>query len=265
MIELTDVSKTYQGGVQALGTTDLSIESGKVTVLLGPSGAGKSTLLRCMNLLVTPSTGTVRVEGVPALESRKDLRHHRRRTGMVFQHHQLIPRYTALRNVLLGRVGYYSFWRSLLPFSRSDERIALESLDRVGLLDKALTRVNNLSGGMQQRVGIARALAQQPDLILADEPVASLDPASARRVMDLLRRVCQESGITLIASLHQVDLALEHADRIVGLARGRIVYDGPAAGVTDADLRLIYEGAPDDSRSDAPVRAGQDTLAAERS
>lgn len=105
MIELTDVSKTYQGGVQALGTTDLSIESGKVTVLLGPSGAGKSTLLRCMNLLVTPSTGTVRVEGVPALESRKDLRHHRRRTGMVFQHHQLIPRYTALRNVLLGRVG----------------------------------------------------------------------------------------------------------------------------------------------------------------
>ena len=140
MIELVDVSKTYKGGVQALGPTDLSIEAGRVTVLLGPSGAGKSTLLRCMNLLVKPSTGGVRADGVPSLETRGDLRRHRRRTGMVFQHHQLIPRYTALRNVLLGRVGYYSFWRSLLPFGRADERIALEALDRVGLLDKALTR-----------------------------------------------------------------------------------------------------------------------------
>lgn len=249
MIELVDVSKTYKGGVQALGPTDLSIEAGRVTVLLGPSGAGKSTLLRCMNLLVKPSTGGVRADGVPSLETRGDLRRHRRRTGMVFQHHQLIPRYTALRNVLLGRVGYYSFWRSLLPFGRADERIALEALDRVGLLDKALTRVDNLSGGMQQRVGIARALAQQPDLILADEPVASLDPATARRVMELLRRVSQESGITLVASLHQVDLALEHADRIVGLAHGRIVYDGPADEVDDDDLRVIYEDARDEPQA----------------
>ena len=251
MIELVDVSKTYEGGVQALARTDLSIERGKVTVLLGPSGAGKSTLLRCMNLLVKPTTGSVRVDGTASLDSRRELRRHRRRTGMVFQHHQLIPRLSALRNVLLGRVGYHSFWQSILPSSRGDQRIALEALERVGLLDKALTRVDNLSGGMQQRVGIARALAQQPDLILADEPVASLDPNSARLVMELLRRVCQESGITLVASLHQVDLALEHADRIVGLAHGEIVYDGPAAGVTDEDLLVIYGGVPADEQADA--------------
>ncbi|GAA4282895.1 phosphonate ABC transporter ATP-binding protein [Brevibacterium daeguense] len=264
MIELVDVSKTYKGGVQALAPTDLSIEAGRVTVLLGPSGAGKSTLLRCMNLLVKPSTGAVRASGVSSLESRRDLRRHRRRTGMVFQHHQLIPRYTALRNVLLGRVGYHGFWRSLLPFGRADERIALEALDRVGLLDKALTRVDNLSGGMQQRVGIARALAQQPDLILADEPVASLDPATARRVMELLRRVCQESGITLVASLHQVDLALAHADRIVGLAHGQIVYDGPAADVTEDDLRVIYEGTQDESQISDQSELAEDRVAAER-
>lgn len=264
MIELVDVSKTYKGEVLALGPTSLSIEAGRVTVLLGPSGAGKSTLLRCMNLLVKPSTGLVRAEGLPSLESRGDLRQHRRRTGMVFQHHQLIPRYTALRNVLLGRVGYHTFWRSLLPFGRRDERIALEALDRVGLLDKALTRVDNLSGGMQQRVGIARALAQQPDLILADEPVASLDPATSRRVMELLRRVCQESGITLVASLHQVDLALEHADRIVGLAHGRIVYDGPATDVTDDDLRVIYGGSHDEPQTEDPSHLAEDRLAIER-
>lgn len=126
MIELVDVSKTYEGGVQALARTDLSIERGKVTVLLGPSGAGKSTLLRCMNLLAKPTTGSVRVDGTASLDSRRELRRHRRRTGMVFQHHQLIPRFSALRNVLLGRVGYHSFWQSILPSSRGDQRIALE-------------------------------------------------------------------------------------------------------------------------------------------
>ncbi|MDP3967192.1 phosphonate ABC transporter ATP-binding protein [Nocardioides lacusdianchii] len=247
MLELSEVSKTYKGGVRALERTDLKIEPGQVTVLLGPSGAGKSTLLRCMNMLVTPSTGTVRAEDLPPLESRRALRDHRRRTGMVFQHHQLIPRYTALRNVLLGRVGYQSLWRGLLPSTREDERIALDALDQVGLLDKALERADSLSGGMQQRVGIARALAQRPRLILADEPVASLDPATSQRVMSLLHRVCEHNGITLVASLHQVDLALGHADRIIGLAHGEVVYDGPADNVTDADLQLIYEGVTDNA------------------
>ena len=260
MIELVEVSKTYKGGVQALRRTDLTIEAGQVTVLLGPSGAGKSTLLRCINLLVQPTTGTVRAAGLPALDSRRALRRHRRRTGMVFQHHHLVPRYTALRNVLLGRVGYHSFWHGLLPAGRADERIALEALDQVGLLDNALTRVDNLSGGMQQRVGIARALAQQPQLILADEPVASLDPATAGRVMALLRRVCHDNGITLVASLHQVDLALEHADRIVGLAHGEIVHDSPASDVTDDAIRLIYEGVTEEPNGESDGDAVTSTV-----
>lgn len=261
MLELVNVSKTYvKGGVLALAPTDLTIRQGQVTVLLGPSGAGKSTLLRAMNLLVKPSTGTVTVAELPPLTSRRALRQHRRQTGMVFQHHQLIGRYTALRNVMLGRVGYHGLVRGLLPAARADERIALEALDQVGLLDKALERTDSLSGGMLQRVGIARALAQQPRLILADEPVASLDPTTARRVLALLRRVCVESGITLVASLHQVELALDHADRILGLAHGEIVYDGPASGVTEADLRLIYEGAHE-RPEDASLATTPDQLA----
>ncbi|MBO0681468.1 phosphonate ABC transporter ATP-binding protein [Mycolicibacterium sp. S2-37] len=247
MLELANVSKTYRGGARALGHTSLSIEAGQVTVLLGPSGAGKSTMLRCMNLLTTPSTGVVRADGLASLDSRRTLRQHRRQTGMVFQQHQLIVRYTALRNVLMARVGYQPLWRGLVPASRADERIALEALDQVGLLYKAMYRADLLSGGEQQRVGIARALAQQPRLVLADEPVASLDPATARRVMALLRRVCEENGITLVASLHQVDLALAHADRIIGLAHGEIVYDGPPSEVSESVLSVIYEGATDNA------------------
>lgn len=249
MLELAEVSKTYPRGVQALSPTSLEIQRGEVTVLLGPSGAGKSTLLRCMNMLVRPTTGTVRADGLPALDSRRALREHRRQTGMVFQQHQLILRYTALRNVLLGRVGYHHLLRGFLPARRGDLDIALKALDQVGLLDRSLERADHLSGGEQQRVGIARALAQQPRLILADEPVASLDPGTAQRVMTLLRRVCTQNGITLVASLHQVELALQHADRIVGLAHGAIVYDGPPADVSEPVLRLIYEGGPDKSTS----------------
>ena len=249
MLQLTGVSKTYGLGVHALDPTDLSVQPGQVTVLLGPSGAGKSTLLRCMNLLVKPTTGTVRADGLPELDSRRALRRHRRQTGMVFQHHQLLLRFTALRNVLLGRVGYHGLLRGLWPAGRAEERIALEALDQVGLFDKALARADTLSGGMRQRVGIARALAQQPRLILADEPVASLDPGTARRVLALLRSVCEHNGITLVASLHQVDLALEHADRIIGLAHGEIVYDGPPAEGSSSVLQLIYEG----TTSDAPI------------
>lgn len=247
MLKLVDVSKSYRDGVHALADICLTIEAGQVTVLLGPSGAGKSTLLRCMNLLVSPSAGSVHVDGLGSLEAMRALREHRRRTGMVFQQHQLILRYTALRNVLMGRIGYHHLLRGLLPAGRVDERIALDALDEVGLLDKALYRADALSGGEQQRVGIARALAQRPRLILADEPVASLDPATARRVMSLLRRVCAENGITLVASLHQVDLALTHADRIIGLAQGAVVYDGPPLGVSDSILQVIYEGAPEEA------------------
>jgi phosphonate transport system ATP-binding protein len=160
---------------------------------------------------------------------------------MIFQQHQLISRHTAWENVLLGRLAYYSTWRSLLPLPRRDQVLALECLERVGLLDKAMERVDALSGGEQQRVGIARALAQQPRLILADEPVASLDPATAQKIMDLLQDICQQDGITAIVSLHQVEFALNYADRIVALAKGRVVFDGSPGDLTPARLEAIYQ------------------------
>jgi phosphonate transport system ATP-binding protein len=169
------------------------------------------------------------------------VRKHRRQTAMIFQQHQLIGRRTAWDNILMGRLAYYSTLRSLLPLPRRDQALALECLARVGLFSKAMERVDALSGGEQQRVGIARALAQQPRLILADEPVASLDPATAQKIMDQLQDICQNDGITAIVSLHQVELALAYADRIVALAKGKIVFDGPPADLNPARLEGIYQ------------------------
>jgi phosphonate transport system ATP-binding protein len=171
------------------------------------------------------------------------LRAHRRATGMVFQQHQLIGRVSVLGNVLTGRLGYHSGLRTLLPFGAAEKRLALEALERVGLLEKALERADRLSGGQQQRVGIARALVQRPRLILADEPVASLDPATALRVMELLHGICRADGLTAIVSLHQVDLARRFGERIVGLAAGRVVFDGPPEALDEAAIARIY-GAP---------------------
>jgi len=244
VIELTDVSVKYPGNVVALHPTSLHFRRGEFNVLLGASGAGKSTLLRCLNLLIKPTMGAIQTQDLGSIDSHDALQRHRRRTGMIFQQHQLIGRHTALANVLLGRVGFHRAWRALFPLSRPEQQIALECLDRVGLLHKALERVDRLSGGQQQRVGIARALAQQPRLMLADEPVASLDPSSSRRVLSQLKRICTEDGITAVVSLHQVDLAREYADRIVGLARGQVVFDGSPQQLSVAVLQLIYDQAP---------------------
>ena len=247
MIKLNEVTVRHRPDLIALQATTLEFRRGEFCVLLGASGAGKSTLLRCLNLLNRPSTGRVGTADLGPIDRPAALLEHRRRTGMVFQQHQLIPRRSALDNVLLGRVGYHPTWRTLLPMPRSDQRIALECLDRVGLLDRALDRVDRLSGGQQQRVGIARALAQQPRLMLADEPVASLDPASAHGVLTRLRGIARDDGITTVVSLHQVDLAQAFADRIVGLARGRVVFDGPPGQLSPRVLEMIYG---------QPVRAG---------
>lgn len=244
MLATHDLSATYPGGVRALRPTTLAFRKGEFTVLLGPSGAGKSTLLRCLNGLVTPSGGRVEAdESGDVLRSRAALRRHRAATGMVFQQHQLIGRLSALANVLTGRLSRHGALRSLLPLPRADQRSALGALDRVGLLDRALERIDRLSGGQQQRVGIARALAQEPRLVLADEPVASLDPATAVRVLDLLRGICKADGITAVVSLHQVELARRFADRIVGIRAGAVAFDGEPARFTDTDLHRIY-GAP---------------------
>lgn len=238
--EIRRVEVEYPNGTVALKPTDLDIAASEVTVLLGPSGAGKSTLLRVLNHLVPPTGGTVTVRGIGVLNTRDAVRTHRRRTGMVFQQHQLIGRLTVLQNVLLSRIGNYPAWRTLLPMPDHERRWAADCLTRVGLFDKALTRCVDLSGGQQQRVGIARALAQRPDVILADEPVASLDPAASERVLSLLRDVCRQDGIPAVVSLHQIEYAREFADRIVGLSRGSVVFDGPPSDLSPATLHDIY-------------------------
>lgn len=242
MIQLNNVSMQYNGFV-ALQPTSLSLHQGQFTVLLGASGAGKSTLLRCLNMLNDPSGGHIEATGIGSLRSKTALRTHRRQTGMIFQQHQLIGRLSALQNVLMGRFAYHSFLRSIFPLSKDEQAIGLQSLERVGLLDKALSRVDQLSGGQQQRVGIARALAQKPRLILADEPVASLDPATADKVIALLHQICKTDGISAVVSLHQVDLAKRYADRIVGLAHGNVVFDDAPGELTAVQAARLYDQA----------------------
>ena len=240
IIRLRGVAVVYANGVTALRPTDLDLADGQVTVLLGPSGAGKSTLLRSLNLLVRPTSGQVDSRDVGPLTTPTLIRRHRRGTAMIFQQHQLIGRLSAMHNVLISRLGRHSTLRTLIGFSQAERRLALECLDRVGLFEKALTRCDNLSGGQQQRVGIARALAQEPTMILADEPVASLDPAASQRVLTVLRTICKEDRIPVIVSLHQLEYAREFADRIVGLSQGEVVFDGPPAGLDQHTLSLIY-------------------------
>lgn len=240
MLRIDDVSVTYAKGFQALAPSSITFDDHAVTVLLGPSGAGKSTLLRTLNLLVRPTTGRVMARDLGALDDAARIREHRRRTAMVFQQHQLIGRLTALRNVLTGRLGQHGFWRTLFPLSVEERELAMSCLDRVGLLDKALDRCDRLSGGQQQRVGIARALAQQPSLILADEPVASLDPASSERVLGKLQEICKEDGTPVIVSLHQLEYARRFADRIIGLSNGKVVFDDVPERLDGAALTAIY-------------------------
>lgn len=241
MLSLQNVTVTYPNGVVALRPTTAVFQLGKFIVLLGTSGAGKSTLLRSLNGLVRPTSGEVCVEGRGSIfSSRAQLRAHRRRTGMVFQQHHLIGRLSALDNVLTGRLAAHSVVRSIFPLPHADRLLALEALDRVGLADRALHRADQLSGGQQQRVGIARAMAQKPEIVLADEPVASLDPATSVRVLEDLHRICREDGITAIISLHQVELARQFADHIIGLAQGRIVFEGAPDQLGSGTLDQIY-------------------------
>lgn len=254
MINLHELRMEYGNGFKALHSTSLNFEAASFSVLLGKSGAGKSTLLRCINLLNDPTAGRVEIDGLGTVNEVSSLqRAHRRATAMVFQQHQLIGRHSALQNVLMGRLGHYHSLRTLLPFSRSDKEFALECLERVDLLDKALERVDKLSGGQQQRVGIARGLAQQPRILLADEPVASLDPATSNKVLSLLHRICREDGLTAIVSLHQVELAQAYADRIVGLADGRVVFDGPVEALDRDTIEIIYHGDPAETTEDDSV------------
>jgi phosphonate transport system ATP-binding protein len=229
----------------ALDGVDLTIQSGEFVVILGPSGAGKTTFLRCLNRLVEPTAGTVRVVGEPVTgASPAALRAVRRQVGMIFQQFNLVRRLSVLDNVLTGRLGYVTPLASLVGrFPERDRTLARECLAQVGLAQLADRRADTLSGGEQQRVAIARALAQSPAVILADEPTASLDPALTDSIMGALRRINLERGLTLVVSQHQLATALAYATRIVGFRRGRIVFDGPPAAVTPPVVDTIYGGA----------------------
>jgi len=246
MLEIRTLTKRYRTGDLAIDEVSLAIPSGQVMALIGPSGAGKSTLLRCINRLVEPTHGSIRLGNVELTRlGRANLRRARRRLGMIFQEYALVERLTVMENVLSGQLGYVGFWRSYFRhFPPKTVHRAYEVLDRVGLMAQADKRADALSGGQRQRVGIARALLQEPDLLLVDEPTASLDPKTARQIMRLLREVCAERGLAAIVNLHDVQLAQQFMQRIVGLRDGRVVFDGPPARLDANALTAIY-GAED--------------------
>ena len=242
MLKLENLTKRYNTGDLALQGIDLSIPSGQVLALIGPSGAGKSTLIRCINRLVEPSNGSAILNELNLTKlSSRALRKSRRKMGMIFQEYALVERLTVMENVLSGRLGYVGFWKSFLrKFPKKDVNEAFRLLDRVGLLEMADKRADELSGGQRQRVGICRALIQDPDLLLVDEPTASLDPKTSRQIMRLINELCQERGLTAIINIHDVLLAQMFSQRIVGLALGNIVYDGSPEGLTPEVLTKIY-------------------------
>ncbi|MFP4114157.1 MAG: phosphonate ABC transporter ATP-binding protein [Spirochaetota bacterium] len=245
MIEIKNLTKVYDDGTRALQDVSFKVKDGEFLVVIGLSGSGKSTLLRCMNRLVEPTEGRILWNDVDVTAAdQAELRKIRRSFGMIFQHFNLVRRSTVMTNVLSGRLGYSNPWASLLyHFSPSDRQMASAALKRVGLEDQAYKLARELSGGQQQRVGIARALMQQPDVILADEPVASLDPVLAHTILGYLERLNSEDGMTVVCSLHYLDLVQRYASYVIGLRDGRIVWEGDSDAIkamTDEEFKEIY-------------------------
>lgn len=246
-IEIRDLAHTYDGKRFILKDINLEIEAAEIAVMVGPSGVGKSTLLRCINRLTQPTRGSVKVFGEEVVSaSRIQLRQIRRKIGVIFQQFNLFERQTVIDNVLLGRLGYLDSWRSLLYFPKlvykdTDYELAKQALKEVDLEEFACQRVINLSGGQKQRVAIARALVQQPKIILADEPVSNLDPYLARDIMFLLTSIAKKKRLTIFASLHSIELAQSYAGRIIGIAQGKIIYDGNPKEINEKTIRKIYE------------------------
>ena len=254
ILEIKDLHQSYGATTPVLRAVSLKIEQGEFVGIIGLSGSGKSTLLRCINRLIDASSGAIMVPrslvGGGSNNGRADvlklarpeLRLLRRKIGMVFQQFNIAKRLSVIENVLSGGLGYQPALRSTLRiFSAEEQRQALANLKRVGLLDHAYKRADELSGGEQQRVAIARTLMQQPAIILADEPVSSLDPKLSRVVLDILKRVCKEDGITALVSLHTLELTREYADRVIGLKRGQVFFDGPVRDLTEAIVDSVYQ------------------------
>lgn len=242
MLTISNLEKVYPTGTKALSGIGFTVSEPQVVAIIGPSGAGKSTLIRCINRLVEPSRGTVQLHDTDIISlGRRDLRRARRRMGMIFQEYNLVERLTVMENVLSGRLGYVSFWKAYRrKFPPEDVMAAFELLERVGLTGYQSTRADALSGGQRQRVGIARALMQKPDLLLVDEPTASLDPKTAREIMRLLVELAHDRGTPALVNIHDVALAQAFSDRILGLRQGEIVFDGTSNDVTEAVLTDIY-------------------------
>ncbi len=242
MLQINNLTKIYDGGVLALDKVSFTVPKGQFLAVIGLSGSGKSTLLRCINRLIDPTAGQILWNDADiTAASQDDLRRIRRKIGMVFQHFNLVHRSSVITNVLAGRLGYINpAWSLINRFPGKDIDKALKQLTRVGIADKAYSRADELSGGQQQRVGIARALMQDPEIILADEPVASLDPVLAHSIMQYLEQINREDGVTVLCSLHFLDLVHRYADRVVALNDGRLVFDGLPAEIDDLKFKEIY-------------------------
>ena len=245
MLRVTDLQKTYPTGDEALKGVTTSVEGSQTVAMIGPSGAGKSTFIRCVNRLTEPSGGEVFLDDTELTALGDDaLRSVRRDIGMIFQEYNLVERLTVMENVLTGRLGYISAWQAFRrSFPAEDIERAYEILDRVGLGDMENKRVDELSGGQRQRVGIARAVIQQPKILLVDEPTSSLDPETSNTVMRLLTDIAAEREVPVLINIHEVDLAIEHADRIVGLHDGELVFEGPPSELDQQGLDQVYRGA----------------------
>jgi phosphonate transport system ATP-binding protein len=241
LLEIKNLTK-YYGDVKALSDVSFDVRKGELVIIIGPSGAGKSTLLRCINRMIEPSDGTIIFDGlnVRAMQKR-ELRQTRARIGMIFQHYNLVFRLSVIENVLHGRLGHKSDLDGILGrYSEAEKELAVSIIEKLGLEDQIYKRCDTLSGGQKQRVGIARALLQEPAMILCDEPIASLDPSSAKIIMDHLRKISHKMEITLLVNLHQVDVAIKYADRIIGVNAGSVVFDGEPSDLTKKKIHEIY-------------------------
>ncbi|MGH4051623.1 MAG: phosphonate ABC transporter ATP-binding protein [Clostridium sp.] len=242
ILEVSSLSKEYKGGTKALTNVNFSVKEGEFVSIIGPSGAGKSTLLRCINRMIDATEGDIDFNGENIKEFKKrDLRKLRTKIGMIFQHYNLVNRLSVMENVLHGRLGYKSTFHGVLGmYNESEKKKAFELLNKLGLSDQAYKRCDQLSGGQKQRVGIARALIQDPKMILCDEPIASLDPNASKIIMDHLKDINTQMGITCIFNLHQVDVAVRYSDRIIGINDGKVIFNGKPEELTKDNIHQIY-------------------------
>lgn len=242
ILEVNGLSKEYKGGTKALTDISFSVKEGEFVSIIGPSGAGKSTLLRCINKMIDATEGEIKFDGVSVKNlNKKDLRKHRTKIGMIFQHYNLVNRLSVVENILHGRLGYKSTISGVLGiYNEEEKKQAFQIINKLGLNEQAYKRCDELSGGQKQRVGIARALIQNPKALLCDEPISSLDPNSSKIIMDHLKSINKEMGITCIFNLHQVDVAVKYSDKIIGVNSGRVIFDGKPDELTKDKIHEIY-------------------------